>query len=62
VIALDRIVVTDTVTTRPRCVDYERGEALHPPVDRDVIDVDAPFGEEFFNIAVRESVAEVPTL
>ena len=35
-------------------------EALNPAVDGDVINVDAAFGEEFFDIAVRESVTEVP--
>jgi hypothetical protein len=32
------------------CVD-ER-EPLHPTVDRDVIDIDAPLGQQFFNVAV----------
>jgi hypothetical protein len=33
---------------------------LHPPVDGDVINVGAAFGEEFFDVSVRESVAELP--
>jgi hypothetical protein len=35
-------------------------EALHPSVDGDVVDLDAPLVEEFLDISVRESVAEVP--
>ncbi len=37
-----------------------RGEALYPPVDGDVVDFDAAFGEEFFDVAVGQAVAEVP--
>jgi hypothetical protein len=31
-----------------------------PPVDGDVIDVDATLGEQFFDVPLRESVAEIP--
>ena len=57
---IDVPAITNTATTRPRHVDHERGEALHPPVNRDVNDLDAAFGQEFFNIAVRQARAEVP--
>ncbi len=57
---VDEPAVTDAVTTRPRRVDEQRCEALHPPVDGDVIDLDAAFGEEFLDVAVRQAVAEVP--
>jgi hypothetical protein len=57
---VDKPAITNTVTTRPRCVDHERSEALHPSVDGDVVDLDAALGEKFFDIAVRESVAQVP--
>jgi hypothetical protein len=33
----------------------QRGEALHPPVDRHVIDLDAAFGQEFFDITVGQA-------
>jgi hypothetical protein len=33
-------------------VDQQRGEPLHPPIDRHVIDVDAPLGQQLFNIAI----------
>jgi hypothetical protein len=35
-------------------------ERLHPPVDRDMIDVDAVFGEQFFDVAVGQAIAQVP--
>jgi hypothetical protein len=57
---LDKPAITNTLTTRPRGVNHERSEALHPSLDGDMVDVDAAFGEKFFDIAVRESVAEVP--
>ncbi len=34
---------------------------MDPAVDGDVIDLDASFGEEFFDISVGESVSEVAT-
>jgi hypothetical protein len=38
--------------TRPSRVDQQRCEPLHPPVDRDMIDSDAAFGEQFFDVSV----------
>jgi hypothetical protein len=52
---VDEPAVADTVATWPRSDDDQRAEALHPPVDGDVIDVHAAFGEEFFDISVRQS-------
>src|SRR6266581_2321435 len=45
------------MTAHPGCLDELRGEALHPPVDDDVIDGDAPLGQQLFNIPVGQSVA-----
>jgi len=33
---------------------------LHPPVQGDVVDLDAAFGQELLEVAVRQSVPEVP--
>jgi hypothetical protein len=52
--------IADTVPARSSSLDDQRGEALHPPVDGDVINLHAAFREQFFNISARESVAEVP--
>ena len=57
---IDEPAIARAVTASSRRLDDERGEALHPPVDGDVINLDAAFGEQFFDISVRESVAEVP--
>ena len=64
VIAFDpvvRILGRVVQPARPRGLDDQRGGAMHPPVNRDVIDVDAAFREQFFNVSVRESVTEAPT-
>ena len=49
---IDEPTVTDTVSAWPCPLDDERGEALHPPVDRHVVDLDATFGEQLFDVAV----------
>ena len=36
-------------------------EALDPTVDGDVVDLDAAFGEEFFDVTVGEPVSEIPS-
>jgi hypothetical protein len=47
------------VSARACRIDQQRGEALHPPEDRDVVDLDAPFGEQLFDVPVRQRVAQV---
>ena len=42
-------------------VDEHRREALHPPVDGDVVNHDIPLDEQFLDVAVGQSVAEIPT-
>jgi hypothetical protein len=49
---VDEPVVTDGISLRVSCVDQYRCEALHPSEQRDVINLDTAFGEEFFEIAV----------
>ena len=45
---------------RPGRVDQQRREALHPPEQGDVIDLDAALGEELLEIAVRQPEPQVP--
>jgi hypothetical protein len=33
-------------------INQQRGEPLHPPVDSDMINLDAPFGQRLFDVAV----------
>ena len=56
-------VIARAVTAWSRRLDDERGEALHPPVDGDVINLDAAFGERFFEalLAGRERPREITT-
>ena len=57
---IDEPVVTNSVTARFRCFDQLRRESLHPPVDGDVINLETAFREEFLNVAIRQSVAQLP--
>jgi hypothetical protein len=40
-------------------LDELGGEPLDPPVDGDVIDGDAAFGQQFLHVAVGQAVAQV---
>ena len=51
---------TDRVAAGAGRVDQLRCEVVHPPEDGDVIDLDAAFGEEFLDVAVRQAEAQVP--
>ncbi len=44
--------VADAVTAGPSRLDDQRREALDPPIDRDVSNLEAALGEQFFDIAV----------
>ena len=57
---VDEPAVADRVAARPGRVGQERREALHPPVDGDVVDLDATLGEEFLDVAIGQPVAQVP--
>jgi hypothetical protein len=48
--------VANRTPARPNRVREERREALQPPEDGDVIDLDAALGEEFLQIAKREAI------
>jgi hypothetical protein len=54
---VDESAVPDRVTGRACRVDQQRCEPLHPPLDRDVINLDAAFGEQLLDIAVGQSEA-----
>jgi hypothetical protein len=46
--------------TEPGGTGQQRSEPVHPAVDRDVIDLDAAFGEQLLDVAVGQAVAQVP--
>ena len=52
--------ITPSMSTRSCCVDQQRREVLHPPENTDVVDLHSTFGQQLFNIAIRQSVTEVP--
>jgi hypothetical protein len=57
---VDVPAVADDVPPDSGRVDELGGEALHPSVDRDVVDIDAALGEEFLDIAVGQTEPQVP--
>ena len=57
---VDEPAVPDTVPTRTRGLDQYRREALHPPVQGDVVDHDSAFRERLFEITIRQPVAQIP--
>ena len=57
---VDVPAAADVIAARVGRVDQDRSEALHPTEQRDVINADTPFGEEFFEITIRQPVAQVP--
>jgi hypothetical protein len=52
--------IADTVATRTRRIDHQRREALHPPIDRHLINIDATLSEQYFDIAARQAVTQIP--
>jgi hypothetical protein len=44
--------VADGLSAGPSSLGEQAGEADYPPVDGDVVDLDATFGEQLFHIAV----------
>jgi hypothetical protein len=52
--------VPDRVAARSGGVEEQRREALHRPVDRDVVDIDTSLGEQLLDVPVGEPVAQVP--
>jgi hypothetical protein len=40
------------MSARPSDVGQQRREPLHPPVDRDVVNLDPALGEQLFEVAV----------
>ena len=50
--------IADHVLAGSCCVRELRREALDPPVDRHVVDLDAPLGHELFDVPVGETKPE----
>jgi hypothetical protein len=59
-VAGDLPAVPDPMPTRSGCLGQQRREWLGPAVDGDVIDLDAAFGEQLLDVAVRQREAQGP--
>ena len=57
---VDKPPIPGQVPDRPGRVDQQRGEPLHPPIECDVVDLDATLGEKLFEVPVGQPVSEVP--
>ena len=52
--------ITRGVAAWPGGVGQQRREPLRPPVDGDVVDLDAALGEQFLEVAVGQPEPQVP--
>ena len=46
--------VTGGMPARAGGVDELAGEPLHPPVERHMVDLDAPLGQQLLEVAIRQ--------
>jgi hypothetical protein len=58
---VDEPAITGRMSARSCRVDQQRGEPLHPAIDRNVVYFDAALSEQLFHVAVGQPVARVPT-
>jgi hypothetical protein len=42
------------------CVDEQRREPLHPPIDGHVVDIDTSLDQELFHVTVGEPETQIP--
>ncbi len=59
IVLVDEPAATDCMPTRPRSINQQRREALHPSVDGDVIDLDTALGQEFLDVEVGQAVSQM---
>jgi len=52
--------ITPSVPAWPRGVDEQRGKALHPTIDSDMINTNAPLGQQLRHITVGKPEAQGP--
>ena len=52
--------VPDGVPAGPGGLGEQRRKPLHPAVDGDVVDLNAPLSQELFDVAERQAVTQVP--
>jgi hypothetical protein len=52
--------ISDPMAAGPGGLSEQRREPLHPPIDGDVVDLDAALGEQLLDVVVGEAKAQVP--
>jgi hypothetical protein len=52
--------IANQVPARPGSIGQQRREPQHPPVDGDVVDLNAALSKQLLDVAVRPSEAQVP--
>ena len=57
---VDEPAIPGQVPHRPGRVDQQGCEPLHPPIEGDVVDLDATLGEKLFEVPVGQPVPELP--
>jgi len=57
---VDLPAITDGMAAWPGSLGQQGREALDPPVDGDVVDLHAAFGQQLLDVAVRQAVTQVP--
>jgi hypothetical protein len=57
----DEPAVSDLMATWSSRVNEEWCEALNPPVQRDMINLDIAFSEKFFQVTIGKNVTKIPT-
>jgi hypothetical protein len=50
---IDEPPITRRVPAGSARVNQQQGNPLHPAIDSDMVDLDAPFGQQLFDVAVR---------
>lgn len=57
---VDEPATTDAAAARPARVHQQRRELLDPSIQGHVVDLDTPVGDEFLQVPLGQSVAQVP--
>jgi len=59
-VPIDLPAATDGVAAGPSGIGQQRCEPLYPPVDGDVVNLDAAVDQELLHVAVGQAKAQVP--
>jgi hypothetical protein len=57
---VDEPTIAYDVPAGPCRVDQQWGEPLHPPIHRDMINLDPTFAQQLLNISIRQAITQIP--